>query len=190
MKIYRNQKIALAVLMMVFCLMTSISAPAQKIMQIGATARGTSTQLGRTVSVDVRINEYSTSEDRAVLIEAFQSGGTEGLANALEKMNAKGRIAITGTLGYDLNFIREIKMPDGSRKIRFVTDRAILFGEAWAQTRSMDYMLAMGEINLSKDKSKSTGILMPATKMKINKEGELEIETYQNPWELVNIRIW
>lgn len=190
MKIYRNQKIALAALITVFCLLMSGSAAAQKKMHIGAVAMGTSTQMGRVINIDVRINEFSTNDDQAALLEAFKSGGSQGLANALDKMKAKGRIAITGTLGYDLNYIREFKMPDGSRKLRFVTDRQILFGEAWASTRSMDYMLAVGEINLSNDKGKSTGTVMPAAKMKLNKSGELELETYQNPWNLTNIRVW
>lgn len=190
MKFDHCRKKLVAALVTVFCLMTGVGASAQKNMQISATARGTSTQLGRVISVDLRINEFSSKEDQAALLEAFQSGGSEGLANALEKMKAKGRAAITGTLGYDLNYIREFKMPDGGRKIRFVTDRQILFGEVWHSTRSMDYMLAMGEVIISKDKGKSTGVVMPAAKMKLNKEGELEIETYQNPWELVNIKVW
>ncbi len=190
MKIFRNQKIALAALTTVFCLLTCLSAPAQKIMQISAVAMGTSTQMGRVISIDVRINEFSTGDDQAALLEVFKADGSQGLANALDKMKAKGRVAITGTLGYDLNYIREFKMPDGTRRIRFVTDRQILFGEAWGSTRSMDYMLAMGEINLSNEKGKSTGVVMPAAKMKLNKSGELEVETYQNPWKLTNIKVW
>src|SRR5215203_4853533 len=125
------------------------SARAQKVMHIAATAMGTSTQLGRVVSVDLRINEFSTAEDQKVLLGVFAEKGSEGLANALEKMNAKGRIAVTGTLGYDVNYIREFKMPDGSRRIRFVTDRAIRFAEAWHSTRTMDYQLPMGEVIIS-----------------------------------------
>jgi hypothetical protein len=105
-------------------------------------------------------------------------------------MNAKGRIAITGTLGFDVNYIREFKMPDGSRRIRFVTDRAIRFAEAWHSTRSMDYQLSLGEVILSSSNSKNTGTLMPAALLRINKEGEIEIENYQNPWKLSNIRIF
>ena len=165
-------------------------AQAQKVMHVGATAMGTSTQLGRLVNVDLRINEFSTPEDQKVLLEVFAEKGSEGLANALEKMNAKGRIAITGTLGYDVNYIREFKMPDGSRRIRFVTDRAIRFGEAWHSTRSMDYQLCLGELIITAQGSKNSGTLMPAALLRLNKEGELEIENYQNPWKLTNIRIF
>jgi hypothetical protein len=172
-----------------FCLLLGVSAAAQKKMHIMAVAQGTSTQMGRIINVDLRINEYSTPADQAALIEAFQADGTKGLANALDKMKSKGRMAITGTLGYDVNYIREFMQPDGSRKIRFVTDRQILFGEAWHSTRSMDYMISMVEINIEKGGKVTDGMVLPAAKVKLNKRGELEVETYQNPWKLTNIRI-
>jgi hypothetical protein len=85
---------------------------------IQATAEGTSTQMGRMVSVNIIINEYSTVEDQKALIQAFGEKGNEGLNHALDKMKAKGRIAITGTLGYDLNYIRQFQTPDGNRRMR------------------------------------------------------------------------
>ena len=157
---------------------------------IQATAQGTSTQMGRMISIQITIEDYSTPEDQQALLEAFQQKGQEGLFRAVEKMKAKGRMAITGTLGYDINYIREFRMPDGSRKIRLVTDRPIRFGEAWADTRSSDYNLSAAEIILSPQKSKNSGTLLPACMFNFDKEDGLEIETYQNPWELVNIKVW
>lgn len=153
---------------------------------IQATAEGTSTQMGRMISVNIIIEEYSTAEDQKALIEAFQEKGQEGLYHALSKMKAKGRMAITGTLGYDINYIWQLPMADGSRKIRIVTDRPIHFGEAWSSSRSSDYNLSAAEIIISKQKGKSSGTLLPACQFKINKEQHLEIENFQNPWKLVN----
>jgi hypothetical protein len=170
-------------------LVANLDARAQKAEFIQATAMGTSTQLGRMISVDIRISEYSTVDDRNALLQAFQEKGSEGLSNALDKMNAKGRIAITGTLGFDVNFIRSIDLPDGRRMIRFVTDRPITFGEAWSASRSMDYALSMGEIIIGNTKGESTGKLFPAAKFTLDKEKELTIETFQNPWNLTNVRM-
>ncbi len=156
---------------------------------IQATAMGTSTQLGKLVSVNIIIDKYSTANDQKALIAAFEEKGNEGLAHALDKMSAKGRIAITGTLGYDLNYIRQFPLPDGSRKIRFVTDRPITFGESWSASRSRDYSLSGGEITLSKEKGKSSGILLPAAQFKLDKDKHLEIEAFQNPWKLENIML-
>src|SRR6185369_12923834 len=119
---------------------------------ITAIAQGTSQQLGTIVNVTIIINDVSTAEDQKVLIDAFRAGRSRGLANAVDKMSSKGRISLTGTVGYDLNYIREFIMPDGSRKIRFVTDRPISFREAWSSTRSMDYALSLGEIIIRGDR--------------------------------------
>src|SRR5215471_4970187 len=157
---------------------------------IDATAYGTSTQLGRNVGVTVIIYEFSTPEDRQILVDAFQQGQNQGLVNALQKMKAVGRIQIPGTLGYDLSFIRLIPQPTG-RKIRFVTNRKISFGEAFTDSQSQSFDLTAGEFVLNdQDKSKSTGVLYPACQFTINKDGELQIELNQNAWRLSNIIDW
>jgi hypothetical protein len=102
-------------------------------------------------------------------------------------MSSKGRIAITGTLGYDVNYVRRFNQPDGSTVLRMVTDRPITFGEAWADTRSRDYNLSAVEITFSANRKKNSGTLLPACEFKINKDNQLEIEAYQNPWKLTNI---
>ena len=106
-----------------------LSGQDRKVGTIDATAMGTSTQLGKTVNVKVIIYEFSTPEDREVLVDAFKKGQNQGLVNALTKMKSVGRIAITGTIGYDLSYINLIPTPTG-RKIRFITNRPIKFGEA------------------------------------------------------------
>jgi hypothetical protein len=157
---------------------------------IQATAMGTSTQLGQVVGITVVIYEYSTMEDRQALIEAFTKGQNQGLVNALTKMKAVGHISITGTLGYDLSYIRMIPTPTG-RKIRFATNRVLRFGEVYYDTQSTAFNLTAGEFDLNDtDKSKSSGVLFPAAQLIINKEGELQIELRQNPWNLVEIIDW
>jgi hypothetical protein len=155
-----------------------------------AQAFGTSTQMGQTVSVTIIIYEFSAPEDRQVLVDAFTKGQNQGLVNALEKLPAVGRIAITGTLGYDLSYIREIPTPTG-RKIRFVTNRQIRFGEAYWDTQSKYYNLTAGEIEINdQDKNKSSGVLYPAAQLILDKEGQLQLDLRQNPWRLSNIIDW
>ena len=171
-------------------LLTNTTSFAQKLPKrifIQAQAMGTSTQLGRSVTVNLIIEELTTDQERAGMIEAFQQKGNQGLVNALDKMKGKGRMAVTGTLGYDVNYVKLFPQPDGTTVLRMVTDRPLLFGEVWADTRSRDYELAGVEIVIDKNKKKHTGILYPACRLKINKKNELELELYQNPWKLVNI---
>ena len=152
-----------------------------------ATAMGQSSQLGRMHSVNITIEEYSTAEDQQALLEAFKTKGMQGLSNALGKMKSKGRLSITGTLGYEVTYIRSFPTATG-RKIRLATNRAIRFGESWGDGRSMDYNLSAVELDISNEKGKTTGILLPACRFKLDKEKHLEIETYRNPWKLQNIR--
>jgi hypothetical protein len=157
---------------------------------IDATAMGTSTQLGQNVSVKVTIYEFSTDEDRKILLDAFKKGQNQGLVNALTKMKSVGRIAITGTIGYDLSYIRLVPTPTG-RKIRFVTNRVLRFGEAYYNTQTTAFNLTAGEIEINdSDKNKSGGVLYPAAQLVINKEGQLEFQLNKNPWKLVNIIDW
>lgn len=157
---------------------------------IDAIAMGTSTQLGQTVSVKVTVYEFSTDEDRAILVDAFKQGQNEGLVNALTRMKSVGRIAITGTVGYDLSYIRLIPTPTG-RKVRFVTNREIRFGEHYYNTQSKAYNLTAGEIEINdSDKDKNSGVLFPAAQLIINKEGQLEFQLRQNAWKLTSIIDW
>ena len=157
---------------------------------IDATAYGTSTQLGRNIGVTLIIYEFSTPEDRQILVDAFQKGQNKGLVNALEKMKAVGRIQIPGTLGYDVSFIRMIPTPTG-RTIKFCTNRKISFGEAYTDSQSQSFDLTAGQLDLNdQDKSKSTGVLYPAAQFVINKDGEMQLDLNQNPWRLSNIIDW
>jgi len=180
-------------LLVILMLVATTTAPSQgngKSATIDATAMGTSTQLGATVSVKVIINRFSTDEEREVLVTAFKKGQSPGLVDALSKMSPVGRIAITGTVGYDLAYIRLIRTPTG-RRIRFATNRLIRFGEAYHNTQSKAFDLTAGEFDLNDaDKNKSTGILYPASQLIINKKGELQFELRKNPWKLVNIIDW
>ena len=163
---------------------------ANKTETIDATAMGTSTQMGSEFSVTLNIDDYSTQADKQILVEAFQKGGDKGLVNALSKMKAAGHIEVTGTLGYDCSYIRMIPTPTG-RKIRFVTNRLLRFGEVYRDTRSTAYNLTAGEFDINDtDKSKSTGVLYPAAELVIDKQGELQMNLIGNPWNLVNVLDW
>ena len=163
---------------------------ANKSETIDATAMGTSTQMGSQFSITLNIYDYSTQADKQILVQAFQQGKDQGLVNALSKMKAAGHIEVTGTLGYDCSYIQMIPTPTG-RKIRFVTNRPLRFGEVYWDTRSTAYNLTAGEFDVNDtDKSKSTGVLYPAAELVVDKQGELQINLIGNPWNLVDIIDW
>jgi hypothetical protein len=172
-------------------LMTSLSSLARdKNETIDATAFGTGTQLGANIGVTLNIYEFSTPADRQILVQAYEKGQNQGLVNALQRMKAVGHVEITGTLGYDCSFIRMIPTPTG-RKIVFVTNRQIRFGEAFFDTQSQSFNLTTGIIEINdQDKSKSTGVLYPMAQLVLDKQGELQWDLNQNPWKLTDVLDW
>ena len=173
-------------------LLTLGSAPvfSDKPETIEASAMGTGTQMGQVYEFRLVINEYSTMEDRQVLVQAFEKGQNQGLVNALTKMRAVGHLSLTGTIGYDCSFIRLIPTATG-RKIRFVTNRLLRFGEVWTDSQSQAFNLTGGEIDINdQDKNKSTGVLYPAAQLVIDKQGQLQIDLNQNAWKLVDVLDW
>ncbi len=174
-----------------FLLLTGMGAilHAQERMTIQATAMGTSTQLGRMVNVNIYIEQFSTPDDRKALIDAFARTGQEGLVNVLEDMKPKGRVRFSsGGVGNDVKYIIELPSENG-RLLRLVTDRNLAFGELYAGTRSRDYSVGAIELVLTPD-GKGSGTVLPACKLSVDKKKkQIEIETFQNPWNLTNLMI-
>jgi hypothetical protein len=155
-----------------------------------AQAFGTGSQMGANIGVSLNIYEFSTPADRQILVQAYEKGQNQGLVNALQKMKAVGHLEVTGTLGNDCAYIKMIHTPTG-RKIVFVTNRWIRFGEAYYDTQSQSFNLTAGIIEINdQDKSKSTGALYPAAQLVLDKTGELQWDLNQNPWKLVDILDW
>ena len=166
-----------------------VIAEAQERMTIQATAMGTNTQLGKMASVNIYIEQFSTADDRQALIDAFGRKGQAGLVDVLADMKPKGRVRFaSGGVGNDVKYIIELPSERG-RRIRLVTDRNLAFGELYQGTRSRDYSVGAIELVLTPD-GKSSGTVLPACKLTVNKKKkEVEIETYQNPWNLTNLMI-
>jgi hypothetical protein len=189
---FRMSKIAIGNLVLVGALVIgSIPGFARdKYETIDAQAFGTGTQMGQNIGVTLNIYEFSTPADRVTLVQAYEKGQNKGLVTALQKMRAVGHVEITGTLGYDCAYIRMTPTPTG-RKIVFVTNRQIRFGEAFTDSQSMSFDLTAGELDLNdQDKSKSTGVLYPAAQLILDKEGKLQLDLNQNAWRLVDLIDW
>jgi hypothetical protein len=157
---------------------------------IEAQAMGTGNQVGQSIGVTLNIYEFSTPADKQILVEAYEKGQNQGLVNALQRMKSVGHVEITGTLGYDCSYIKMIPTSTG-RKIVFVTNRQIRFGEAYFDTQSQSFNLTAGIIDVNdQDKSKSEGVVYPAAQIVIDKQGNLQWDLAQNPWKLVDVIDW
>ncbi len=187
------QKLVVGGLILVGLLMVgttrSSSQGRPKAETITAVTQSTGTQAGMMTTIMVQIYEFSTDDDRQILVDAFSKAQNQGLFNALSKMKAVGRISMTGTLGMDLSYIKMGTTPTG-RKIRFVTNRTIARGEGYADNSNAPgtFNLTGGEFDLNdSDRKQSKGVLYPACKLVIDKEGQLQIQLNQNAWQLGDI---
>ena len=192
--VLKSEKVAIGCLLLIgmFSVVSALAFPQDrsKPETIEATARGTDTQMGKEFPVTLTIYEYSTQAEKQILTDAFQNGRDQGLFNALSKMKAVGHIAVTGTLGYDVSYIQVDPTPTG-RKIRFVTNRLLRFGEVYHDSLSASYNLTAGEIDLNdEDKSKNTGTFYPEAELELDKRGELQFNLVGFPWQLVGIIDW
>jgi hypothetical protein len=186
-----NALLRTALFSSVILVLAGVARPAlgQGRMTIQATAKGTSTQLGKMADVNIYIESYSTEDDRQTLINAFKQKGQSGLVDVLQDMKPKGRIRFaSGGVGNDIKYIIELPAKHG-RRLRLITDRWLAFAELYNNTRSSDYSVGAIELNLTPD-GKGTGTVLPACKITVNKKKkQVEIETYQNPWDLTNFMI-
>ena len=169
-------------------LVTSSYSYDEKKETIQAQAFGTGTMASRNFGITIRIEDYSTPAEQKALIDAFKSGGHDAMVKVLTKMKGKGQVSVTGQVGYQIAYIRNIPTKDG-RTIRLMTDRPINFAEAATSVRSKDYDLTLMELHLSNDKDKNTGNMILGGRFKVNKKTQqIEFESYHStPWRLAGI---
>lgn len=129
---------------------------------------------GQTGRLYVTVKSWSTPDERQTLIEALKSGGSDGLKKALGKME-KGWMKFATSLRWTVNHAATFQTPKG-RVVRLLTIRPIFFVETSRSAITMDYEFGAVELLLDAE-GRGEGVLIPAAKIKINEEGQVEIET-------------
>lgn len=145
---------------------------------------------GANAVVDIKVDRWSTDEEREKLITTFLEKGPNKLLDTLQDLKKIGYIRLPNTLGYDLHFARLTPLPEGGRKIVIATDRPIGFAEARNQPRTIDYPFTLIEIRLKPDGT-GEGKMSVATKISMNKKTKtVELENYSSePVRLTNVKV-
>jgi hypothetical protein len=154
---------------------------------------------GANAVVDIRINQWSTDEERERLIATMLEKGQDQLLRELTRTPIKGRFRIPGIqgpdphqlrLGHDLHYAWQTPLPDGGRRIVIATDRYIGFREAANQPRTTDYPFTLFEIRVNKE-GKGEGKMAVATKISFDKKKkQIELENYSSePVRLNNLQM-
>jgi hypothetical protein len=154
---------------------------------IQAQAMGQNKAAGKTINVTISIDSYSTPDDQMSLYLALTQGGQAAVSQSLSKMKSKGWVAVTGTPGYSIAYVRMIPTKDG-RRIRLITNHPIELQGAGAGGHPHDDDMSALELNLDKDESKNSGTLIFGLRMKLDKDNKLAFESNgSGPWQLVNV---
>ena len=147
---------------------------------------------GTRVNVDLFVNSYTTDAEAKQMASVLVEAGPDALLKMLEKADSKGKITLSGRVGfYDLKLIRSHRTENG-RRIYAVGDRPVGFLEAYVQNRSMDYPFGILQIDLkTKDngKEEGEGALIYAAKIKVLEGNSIDVESYGiQPIRLMGVR--
>ena len=154
---------------------------------------------GRSTVVEIRIDSWSTANEREHLITTMVEKNADALVRELQKTPSHGRFSIPGLpgpdphnlrLGYDLHYTWQTPLPDGGRRIVIATDRYIGFQEARNQPRTIDYPFTLFEIRVDKS-GEGQGKMAVATKISFDKKKNvIELENYSSePVRLNNVKV-
>jgi hypothetical protein len=132
----------------------------------------------RTGTVDIAIDRWSTDEERDRLAAALKEGGTDGLLNALRKIDeGVGRINTPGSLGYPLRFARRVPLPEGGARVLLATDRPISFLEIWNQPDFVNFPFMVIDLRLNAN-GEGEGKLLPLARVSLSPDHVVEVENY------------
>jgi hypothetical protein len=127
---------------------------------------------GRSGTVEIVVNRWSSEAERTGLVETALDKGPEKLLNALQKLPRVGYIKTPESVGWDLHYAHHVALPDGGEQIVIATDRPIGFWEASRQPRSIDYPFTVIEMHVNSD-GEGQGTMSVATKVIADKEKQL-----------------
>ena len=147
---------------------------------------------GATGNVDLFVNGYTSDEEAKSLAALLIQAGPDALLKALEKAKSKGKITLSGRVGfYDLKLIRSHKTATG-RRIYAVGDRPVGFLEAYVSNRSMDYPFGILQLELKtkeNGKEEGEGALIYSAKIKVLDGNSIDVESYGiDPIRLMGVR--
>ena len=143
------------------------------------------------IRLQIRVDRWSTDEERAKVMEALKDQGRGGrdVANTLFSKESVGSIRESQSLAYDLRYARSLPT-EGGRQIILATDRRIEFAEAWRSARTLDYNVSLIILDVDAE-GRGEGQLMLGAEFNWNEEtNQVEITHFASePIRLRNVRL-
>jgi hypothetical protein len=133
---------------------------------------------GRTSTVDMVVNRWSTESERKRLLAVLAEKGPEKLLDVLQDIPRVGYFRTPQSVGWDLHYATLTPLPEGGERVVLATDRRIPFWEARNRPRSIDYPFTVIELRLNRD-GVGEGKMSIATKITFEKEANtIVLENY------------
>ena len=183
-------------LVIALCLLltlASLVAYAQDSKPVQYTATATSTQeetRGQMYNVTIIIDSFSPTSQTQELVNTFESGGNKALVAKLLKYPSRGHISVAGSgnnIGYTIVYARKIAMPDGTTKIRLITNTPMNMANS-LNTQNVENTFSGAILDISPVKGKSSGQLIEAAELQYDKQKKLELGLEgARPWTLGNV---
>jgi len=144
---------------------------------------------GGSTHFTLQVDGLSTDEQMAGLRAMLdEKKGEDKVIGAMEKMPAIGWMRLADSIRYTVPVIDSIPVEGGGRIIRVVTPRSLVFGEVMTATRSRKYRFGIVELILGPDGA-GEGQVLAAARFKIDKKGDLQIESYGiAPVKILNVQ--
>jgi hypothetical protein len=134
--------------------------------------------------VMIQITRWSSEEEGKRLVATLREKGPGSLLDELQDLKPVGTIRTPDSLGYDLRYAHQEKMPDGGRRVVIATDRPISFWEARNQPRTIDYPFTVIQMEFGPE-GKGKGTMTYATR--ITPRGDLiELENFSSAPVMLN----
>ena len=153
------------------------------------TANAIDINTGQTGLVDIQVNRWSTEAERTAMTQTLFKKGSQALLEAVRDARSVGRIYTTGSIGYDLRYAFQRKLPDGGREIILATDRPMSHWELTNQPRSAEFPFTWVQLQVRPDGT-GDGKLAVAARI-IGEEADqlIEVEDYAvRPVRLANLK--
>lgn len=143
---------------------------------------------GWTGRIDISVDRWSTNAERDKLIDTLFKKGSDALLEAVRDLRSVGRIRTPGSIGYELRYASQRRLPEGGREIVLATDRPMSFRELTGKPRSADYPFTWVQFQMDGD-GKGKGKLAVAARITGDEADRLiEVEDFQlQPVRLENV---
>jgi hypothetical protein len=155
------------------------------------TAFNVSMSTGLAGRTEISIERWTTEAERTQLLNLVSTAtkgekGQRELLKAVQKIKPRtGYLRTPNSIGWDLKYAVENKLPDGTRQIVVVTDKPMSFQATASQGAAIDYPFTLIEMRFKPgDKTNGEGAMLGSSAI-TTKNSRLELENFANE----NIRL-